>query len=221
MGKPVRKGAKPAKNITDETRRKKLIAVALNAQGLNQDTVCEVVGINKRMLQRANSKFKKYGDVEGGAKKRGSKGKLHYNCKHVRCQLSAASWANGFKALLQMVLEYPGYTLKKYAEELEKEFGVSLTPGRICQILKEHEYNRKQVTPQDDVNANRRWRKKRKSEIPFFVPLGFESCENTTLNNLFSSMNLASTQSWEDRNTLTAPKEKRSAIPSSLERLRI
>lgn len=44
-----------------------------------------------------------------------------------------------------MVLEYPGYALKKYAEELEKEFGVSLTAGRICQILKEHDYNRKVV----------------------------------------------------------------------------
>lgn len=91
MGKPVGKARKPVTSVTSETRRNKLIAVALNAQGLNQDTVCEVVDINKRSLQRAKSKFKKYGDVEGGAKKRGPKGKLHFNCKHVYSQLLFAN----------------------------------------------------------------------------------------------------------------------------------
>jgi hypothetical protein len=41
------------------------------------------MNMHVRTLQRAKAKLKKHGDVEGGANKRGPKGKLHYNVKNV------------------------------------------------------------------------------------------------------------------------------------------
>ena len=75
-----------------------------------------------------------------------------------------------------MILEFPGYTLRDYALELEKEFQVSLTTARICQILKEHEFNRKVVASVCKVRGlMSRCKKKLKSETLFFGLTGFES----------------------------------------------
>jgi len=44
-----------------------------------------------------------------------------------------------------MVLECPDSTLKEYAMALETQYDVSLTEARLCQVLKDSDFNRKVV----------------------------------------------------------------------------
>ena len=57
-------------------RKIKLDALSLKAQGMTQVQAAEKLGISRRTVQRANAKMKNYGDVEGGARKRGRKSLL-------------------------------------------------------------------------------------------------------------------------------------------------
>ena len=65
-------------------RSVKIDTVLLDAKGNNtQNEIANVMRIGKRTLQRAKQRIKQHGDVEGLAKQRGPKVKLHYNVKNV------------------------------------------------------------------------------------------------------------------------------------------
>lgn len=49
-------------------------AVVLTSQGRKQTAVAQELGLSTRTIQRANAKLRLYGDIEGGAQKRGPKG---------------------------------------------------------------------------------------------------------------------------------------------------
>jgi len=87
-------------------RTKKLTAIVLDAMGeLKQDEIVKLVGINKKTFQRAKKKYEEHGDVEGGVKKRGAKGKLHYNMKNVCLSTrSANEYSRGFFKWFSSVL---------------------------------------------------------------------------------------------------------------------
>ena len=72
------------KVVRKVSRTAKIDAVVLEAKGQHiQEEVAAIMNMNVRMLQRAKAKLKKYGDVEGNTRKRGPKGKLHYNVKNI------------------------------------------------------------------------------------------------------------------------------------------
>jgi transposase len=52
-------------------RKKKQAAVTLNARGLKEQTAANACGISERTLMRSKSRYRKFGDIEGGGKKRG------------------------------------------------------------------------------------------------------------------------------------------------------
>ena len=54
-------------------RDKKLESVLLQAQGVKQQEVAEFLGISRSSVQRAKSRQRNTGDVEGGELKRGRK----------------------------------------------------------------------------------------------------------------------------------------------------
>jgi transposase len=55
------------------SRRKKLDALNLVAQGQKLDEVANSIGISKAIIKRAKRKQQLYGDIEGGKRKRGPK----------------------------------------------------------------------------------------------------------------------------------------------------
>jgi predicted transcriptional regulator len=81
-----------AKKVSRET---KLEAIALDATGkVTQDELATVLHINKRTFQRAKKNFREHGNVEGRPKKRGPKGKLHYDMKIVHLSQFFANGLN-------------------------------------------------------------------------------------------------------------------------------
>jgi len=69
---------------TKVNRQVKHDALMLDASGVNQDDIVKTLPISKSTLVRAKRKLKATGDIEGGAKKRGCKGKLDQGMKDVR-----------------------------------------------------------------------------------------------------------------------------------------
>ena len=55
----------------------------MGAQGMKQANIAHVLSVSVKTVQRAKKKYQKYGDVEGGVKKRGPKGKLDSGMKDV------------------------------------------------------------------------------------------------------------------------------------------
>ena len=53
------------------SRKKKQEALLLNAQGMTEKEAAQASGVAERTLRRAKEKFRKFGNVEGGSKKRG------------------------------------------------------------------------------------------------------------------------------------------------------
>jgi transposase len=53
------------------------------SQGRNQADVAQEYGMDRKTIQRAATKFREHGDIEGGAQKRGPKGKLDANMVEV------------------------------------------------------------------------------------------------------------------------------------------
>jgi transposase len=125
---------------TKSARELKHEALVLTAQGRKQTAVAQELGLSTRTIQRASEKLRRYGDIEGGAKKRGPKGKLHEGMIEVRPVPSILT-----QALIAMVHYEPSATLSEYAEALEEQFGVTVSTARLCQIFATHDINFKKV----------------------------------------------------------------------------
>ena len=54
-------------------RETKLESIVMGAQGVKQEEIAESLGISKRTIQRSKAKQQNFGDIEGGARKRGRK----------------------------------------------------------------------------------------------------------------------------------------------------
>jgi len=52
-------------------RKKKQAAVTLNTRGLTEQAAANACGISERTLRRSKTRYHKFGDIEGGDKKRG------------------------------------------------------------------------------------------------------------------------------------------------------
>ena len=59
-------------------------AIVLESMGHTQESVAQTLGVSVRTVQRAKHKFLMHGDVEGGAGKRGPKGKLDRMMEEVK-----------------------------------------------------------------------------------------------------------------------------------------
>jgi len=108
--------------------------LVLTAQGRKQTAVAQELGLSTRTIQRASEKLSLYGDIEGGSKKRGLKGKLHEGM---------------IEALIAMVHYEPSATLSEYAEALKEQFGVTVSTARLCQIVATHDINFKKCQKRD------------------------------------------------------------------------
>jgi hypothetical protein len=64
-------------------REIKLESIAMGAQGIKQDEIAESLGISGRTIRRAKSKQRHFGDIEGGARKRGRKSILSAGMEDV------------------------------------------------------------------------------------------------------------------------------------------
>ena len=125
---------------TKSTRDLKHEALVLTAQGRKQTDVATELGLSTRTIQRASEKLRLYGDIEGGAKKRGPKGKLHEGMIEV-CPVRSILT----QTLIAMVHYEPSATLSEYAEALEDQFGVRMSEAQLCQIFAAHDINFKKV----------------------------------------------------------------------------
>jgi transposase len=125
---------------TKTSRDLKNEALVLAAQGRKLTAVAQELGLSVRTIQRASEKLRLYGDIEGGAKKRGPKGKLHEGMIEVSPVTSIL-----IQTLIAMVHYEPSATLSEYAEALEDQFDVKVSTARLSQIFAAHDINFKKV----------------------------------------------------------------------------
>ena len=64
-------------------REVKLESITMGAQGIKQDEIAESLRISTRTIQRAKAKQQNFGDIEGGARKRGRKSILSEGMEDV------------------------------------------------------------------------------------------------------------------------------------------
>ena len=70
-------------------RAVKLQAIELHAQGYKQKDIADSLGISVPSITKAKYKMALYGDIEGGAKKRGPKSKMDPGMQEVMLLFSA------------------------------------------------------------------------------------------------------------------------------------
>ena len=116
----------------------------MDARGINQKDIATTLRISKSTVARAKRKQKETGDIEGGGKKRGPKGKLDDGMRNVLLYFRILMDTNA-KVLLKMILENPEYRLIQYLNALEERYGVKLSISRLSQFLADHDINRKKV----------------------------------------------------------------------------
>ena len=61
----------------------KLDAIVLGEKGFTQPQIKDILGISISVIQRAKYNLHNYGDIEGGAKKRGPKPKMSADLEDV------------------------------------------------------------------------------------------------------------------------------------------
>jgi transposase len=70
-------------------RKVKIDAISMTSGSdkLSHPKIATTLGISTKTIQRAVKKEKEHGDVEGGVKKRGPKGKMDFGMQNVCCTL--------------------------------------------------------------------------------------------------------------------------------------
>jgi transposase len=150
---------------TKSTRDLKHEALVLTAQGRKQTAVAQELGLSTRTIQRANEKLRLHGDIDGGAQKRGPKGKLHEGMIEVYPIAPML-----IQTLIAMVHYEPSATLSEYAEALEEQFDVTVSTARLSQIFAAHDINFKKVFIH--AFADNSFQKKQKNETKYCVTTG-------------------------------------------------
>jgi transposase len=122
-------------------RRKKLDALNLCAQGQKQADVAYSIGISTATIKRAKRKQRLFGDIEGGARKRGPKPKMSPEIIDV----SLIYTFSNRQVLLSMVHRVPTAYLEEYSKELNARFGFTVNQPQLTKILAKMGINRKKV----------------------------------------------------------------------------
>ena len=78
-------------------REVKLESITMGAQGIKQEEIAESLRISTRTIQRAKAKQQNFGDIEGGARKRGRKSIMSAGMEDVRTIIDELTFRHLFK----------------------------------------------------------------------------------------------------------------------------
>jgi transposase len=119
--------------------------VILDAELRKPRDIAMALGISLSTVKRTLKRSTDHGDVEGGRKEGGKKGKIDAHMEAVISYLRCISGLT-VQVLLKLVLRVPSAYLSEYAIVFEEIFHVELGVSRIHQILTKHNISRKKVS---------------------------------------------------------------------------
>jgi|SRR5271169_1304046 len=147
--------------IQKVSRRQKLDSLNLLAQGYQRKEVALTLHISESTIGRAKRRQRVHGDIEGGKKKVGRRAKFTPETINVHSHILVIEMLIE-QVLLSMIMKVPDAHLSEYLKEIEQRCGVTVSKGRLSDILSEYAITRKKVKCLP-LNANHSSQKKQHS----------------------------------------------------------
>ena len=119
-------------------------AIIMSAEGHSPGYIAHSLGVSESTVKRAKKRSTEHGDIEGGYKKSGPKGKIDiYMEQVIPCSYPYIDLTT--QALLKIVLNVPSAYLHEYAIVFEELFLLKISTTRIHEIFQKNGINRKKV----------------------------------------------------------------------------
>jgi len=132
------------------SRKTKLEALKLEAEGATQTEIATKLGISESTIRRAKSNQRRYGDIERLSKKRGPQGKITPGARDV----ITFDLTSNVKELLSMVFAVPDAHLDEYTAHLFDLLHIKLTRGELSHFLKKENISLKKVCHNTCLNVS-------------------------------------------------------------------